>query len=223
MKIYSFIKRLNATELGLGVTNDTYIAIPSEVNLSDMLKNRQALEIFDRKTGTVFTPDNSNIMYVQTGQNNQERISGLGRYYEMVDAKVGDEILIERIEDKSGIKYAMDFYHRNAIVFQKNRDYVEILTPEIIQPYAKDDDYSLEVVNDGKTETLLVKFVEKRKKKKTSPRETVFYDLQIQGQSILGNYSYQEYIEVTDDERRLGRMKTYYYSLIEMMEGEENE
>ncbi|MFW5651289.1 MAG: hypothetical protein ACOCNC_07840 [Acetivibrio ethanolgignens] len=223
MKIYSFIKRLNATELGLGVTNDTYIAIPSEVNLSDMLKNRQALEIFDRKTGTVFTPDNSHIMYVQTGQNNQERISGLGRYYEMVDAKVGDEILIERIEDKSGIKYAMDFYHRNAIVFQKNRDYVEILTPEIIQPYAKDDDYSLEVVIDGKTETLLVKFVEKRKKKKTSPRETVFYDLQIKGQSILGNYSYQEYIEVTDDERRLGRMKTYYYSLIEMMEGEENE
>ena len=99
MKIHSFIKRLNATELGLGVTNDTYIAIPNEVNLSDMLVNRLALEIFDRKTGTVFTPENSNIMYVQTGQNNQERISGLGRYYEMVDAKVGDEILIEKIED----------------------------------------------------------------------------------------------------------------------------
>ena len=223
MKIYSFIKRLNATELGIGVMNDTYIAIPREVDLSDMLKNRQALEIFDRKTGIVFTPENSHIMYVQTGQNNQERISGLGRYYEMVDAKVGDEILIERIEDKSGIKYAMDFYHRNAIVFQKNRDYVEILTPERIQPYAKGDDYNLEVVIDGKTETLLVKFVEKRKKKKTSPRETVFYDLQIQGQSILDNYSYQEYIEVTDDEKRLGRMKTYYYSLIEMLEGEENE
>ena len=36
MKIHSFIKRLNATELGLGVTNDTYIAIPNEVNLSDI-------------------------------------------------------------------------------------------------------------------------------------------------------------------------------------------
>ena len=123
MKIYSFIKRLNATELGLGVTNDTYIAIPNEVNLSDMFANRQALEIEDRKTGTLFTPGNSNIMYVQTGQNNQERISGLGKYYEMMDAKVGDEILIERIEDKLGVHYAMDFYHRNAIVFQKNKDF----------------------------------------------------------------------------------------------------
>lgn len=223
MKIHSFIKRLNATELGLGATNDTYIAIPIEVDLSDMLINRQALEIFDRKTGTVFTPENSNIMYVQTGQNNQERISGLGRYYEMVDAKVGDEILIERIEDRSGIKYAIDFYHRNAIVFQKNRDYVEILTPEKIAPYAKENDYCFEVVIDGKPEILLVQFVEKRKKKKTSPRETDFYDLQIQGKSILDNYSYQEYIEVVDDGKRLGRMKTYYYSLIEMLEGRDDE
>lgn len=223
MKIHSFIKRLNATELGLGVTNDTYIAIPNEVNLSDMLINKQALEIYDRKTGTVFTPENSNIMYVQTGQNNQERISGLGRYFEMVDAEVGDEILIERIEDESGIRYAMDFYHRNAIVFQKNKDYVEILTPEKILPYAQEDNYSLEVVFNGKLEILVVKFVETRKKKKTSPRETDFYDLLIQGQSILGDYSYQEYIEVVEDGRRLGRMKTYYYSLIEMTEGKGDE
>ena len=62
MKIHSFIKRLNATELNLGVTKDSYIAIPNEVNLSDMFVNRQALEIYDRKTGTLFTPENSNII-----------------------------------------------------------------------------------------------------------------------------------------------------------------
>lgn len=218
MRIHSFIKRLNATELGLGVTNDTYIAIPNEVNLSDMLVNRQALEIYDRKTGTLFTPANSNIMYVQTGQNNQERISGLGRYFEMVDARVGDEILIEKVESTSGIEYSLDFYHRNAIVFQKNRDYVEILTPDGLQSFAQGDDFILDVTIDGKVETLLVKFIEKRKKKKTSPRETDFYDLQICGKSILDNYSYQEYIEVLTDGNRLGRMKTYYYSQIEVTE-----
>lgn len=218
MKIHSFIKRLNATELGLGVTNDTYIAIPNEVNLSDMFVNRQALEIYDRKTGTLYTPGNSNIMYVQTGQNNQERISGLGRYFETVDAKVGDEILFERIECASGVAYSIDFYHRNAIVFQKNRDYVEILTPEKMQQYSQASDFILDVTIDGKPETLHVKFAEKRKKKKTSPRETDFYDLQIQGRSILDDYSYQEYIEVLADGNRLGRMKTYYYSQIEVTE-----
>jgi len=219
VKIHSFIKRLNATELNLGVTKDSYIAIPNEVNLSDMFVNRQVLEIYDRKTGTLFTPENSNIMYVQTGQNKQERISGLGRYYKMVGAKVGDEILIERIEDASGIQYTIDFYPRNAIIFQKNSKHVEILTPAKISPYAHDSGYKLDVSVDGKPETLLVRFVENRRKKVTSPRETPFYDLQINGQSILGGYSYQEYIEVLDDGKRLGRMKTYYYSLIEMAEG----
>ena len=64
----------------------------------------------------------------------------------------------------------------------------------------------------------LAKENQKRKKKKTSPRETDFYDLQIQGRSILDDYSYQEYIEVLADGNRLGRMKTYYYSQIEVTE-----
>jgi hypothetical protein len=99
MKIESFIKRLNATELGEGVTNDTYIAIPRDVDLSQMLENQQAMTIFDRVEGVLYTPENSNIKYVQTGQNNQERISGLGQYFRRVSANVGDEILIEKVED----------------------------------------------------------------------------------------------------------------------------
>lgn len=53
MKIESFIKRLNATELGEGVTNDSYIAIPRDVDLSQMLENQQAMTIFDRVEGAL--------------------------------------------------------------------------------------------------------------------------------------------------------------------------
>lgn len=126
MKIESFIKRLNATELGEGVTNDTYIAIPRDVDLSQMLENQQAMTIFDRVEGVLYTPENSNIKYVQTGQNNQERISGLGQYFRRVSANVGDEILIEKVDDGDNCILYLDFNHRDVIVFQKNKDWVEI-------------------------------------------------------------------------------------------------
>lgn len=215
MRVRSFIKRLNATELGLGATNDTFVAIPSEVDLSSMLVNQQVIEIFDRVSGTKFTPTNSNIKYVQTGQNNQERISGLGKYFESVSAKVGDEILFEKIEIGDKSELYLDFNHRNAIVFQKNKLYVEILTPELLEPYKDGSDYLLTVKKKGKEVTLKIKFIVAEKKKKTSPQTTNFYDLIIDELSILNEYGYQDYIEILLDCMHLGRMKTYIDTSIE--------
>ena len=157
MKIESFIKRLNATELGEGVTNDTYIAIPRDVDLSQMLENQQAMTIFDRVEGVLYTPENSNIKYVQTGQNNQERISGLGQYFRRVSANVGDEILIEKVEDGDNCILYLDFNHRDVIVFQKNKDWVEILTPQRMEPYKTGNDYSMDVIYQNERVKLYVK------------------------------------------------------------------
>ena len=217
MKIHSFVKRLNATELGLGETHDTYVAIPSEVDLSNMLVNRQAMTVYDRSSGNTYTPGKSTIKYVQTGQNNQERISGLGQYFLDRDAKVGDEILIESIEVDGEVKYVIDLHHRNAIVFQKNNPYVEILPNNIIGQYARGQDYVMQVWKNGKQHELEVKFVKEERKKQSSPKETKFYDLILDGESILPEYSYQDYIEIITDGMRLGRMKTYMYSILEMM------
>ena len=224
MKIYSFTKRLNATELGLGVTNDAYIAIPSEVNLSNMLQNQKIINPYDRYLGEKYCPIRSDFKYVQTGQNNQERISGLGEYYEKTQAKVGDEILVEAIVTSDGIEYYLDLCHRNAIVFQVNsvngKRCVDILANDYIESFAEGDDYRLSVSYNGENHELVVKFIEEAKKKKTSPRATRFYDLLIDGNSIVSEYSYQEYIELLTDGMRLSRMKTYTYSLVEIEEGE---
>lgn len=223
MKIQSFVKRLNATELGLGATHDAYIAIPSEVNLSFMLEHQKVLTPQDRYSGGVYNPSGSAFKYVQTGQNNQERISGLGEFYVTTGAKVGDEILVERIEDNTGqIEYYIDLCHRHAIIFQVNRIQgkrcIEILPNDFIDQYANGLDYTLEVNYNGHPHTLVIEFIEEAKKKKTSPSATKFYDLLIDGESILSNYSYQEYIEIIADGMRLGRMKTYLYSILELME-----
>lgn len=219
MKIESFIKRLNATELGEGVTNDTYIAIPRDVDLSQMLENQQAMTIFDRVEGILYTPENSNIKYVQTGQNNQERISGLGQYFRRVSANVGDEILIEKVEDGDSCILYLDFNHRDVIVFQKNKDWVEILTPQRMEPYKTGDGYLMDVIYQNERVKLYVKYLGQKMKKKTSPADTAAYDLLIDSKSILPNYEYLDYIEISngDAERRLARMKTYMLSLIDTM------
>lgn len=219
MKIESFIKRLNATELGEGVTNDTYIAIPRDVDLSQMLENQQAMTIFDRVEGVLYTPENSNIKYVQTGQNNQERISGLGQYFRRVSANVGDEILIEKVEDGDRCILYLDFNHRDVIVFQKNKDWVEILTPQRMEPYKTGNDYSMDVIYQDERVKLYVKYLGQKMKKKTSPADTAAYDLLIDSKSILPNYEYLDYIEISngDTDRRLARMKTYMLSLIDTM------
>ena len=225
MKIESFIKRLNATELGEGVTNDTYIAIPRDVDLSQMLENQQAMTIFDRVEGILYTPENSNIKYVQTGQNNQERISGLGQYFRRMNANVGDEILIEKIEDEGRCVLYLDFNHRDVIVFQKNKDWVEILTPQRLEPYKADKDYYVDVIYQNKRVQLYVKYLGQKMKKKTSPSDTAAYDLRIDEKSILPNYEYLDYIEISngDTERRLARMKTYMLSLIDTLRAGGNE
>lgn len=216
MKIESFIKRLNATEIGVGVTNDTYIAIPREVDLSGMLVNQQAMTIFDRVEGVLYTPSNSNIKYVQTGQNNQERISGLGQYFRNVNASVGDEIIIERVTDGDQSNLYLDFRHRNVILFQKNRDWVELLNPDLLENYKQDNDYSLNVVKQNQRVLLYVKYLGKKMKKKTSPSETDAYDLLINGESILPEFDYLDFIEIStnDETHRLARMKSYISAFV---------
>lgn len=216
MKIRTFSKRLNATELGLGATNDTYVAIPNEADLSTMFTNNVAITAEDVETNQVFLPPQSNIKYTQTGQNGQERISGLGEYFKLKKAKVGDQITFERHEDKNGnVKYYLNFEHRNVAVMQKGKAYVEIIGLAALEQYKINDDYWLKVNYQGKEVDLIILYKESSKKKKTSPNETDYYDLVINGKSILQDFSYQEYIEIDFKSKQLNRMITYAEHILE--------
>lgn len=216
MEIHSFVKRLNATELGIGETNDTFIAIPKEVDLSRMLVNKQPMEIIDKETRIKYAPPDSNIMYVQTGQNGQERISGLGQYLRSKNGKVGDELLIERIDKNNTTQLFLDLCHRNSIVFQKYNKGFEILNPEELLPYQNENGFSVKIIRDNNSCDLDIVFVEESKKKKISPKTTKFYDLLVNGKSILDEYKYQEYAEILKDGMRFDKMRTYINSIVYM-------
>ncbi|MBD5523088.1 MAG: hypothetical protein HDR04_01440 [Lachnospiraceae bacterium] len=216
MKIRTFTKRLNATELGKGATNDTYVAIPNEVDLSSMFENNVAMTIEDSRSGQVYVPATSNIKYTQTGQNNQERISGLGEYFRKSLADVGDEIVFERHEDSAGnVKYYLNLVHRDVIVLQKGKTYAEIIRSGALPQYVIDNNYRIDVFYRGGKCTLDILFKETSKKKKTSPSTTDFYDLVIDGNSILSDFTYQDYIEVDIKSKQLDRMLTYTEHIME--------
>ena len=216
MKIRTFTKRLNATELGKGATNDTYVAIPNEADLSTMFANNVAMTIEDRSSGQIYAPPTSNIKYTQTGQNNQERISGLGEYFRNNKTNVGDEIVFEREEDTNGnIKYYVNLIHRDVIVFQKGKKYAEIIRSGTLPQYIIDNNYRMEVSYHGRKCMLDIIFIEASKKKKTSPTTTDFYDMAIDGSSILSDFSYQDYIEVDIKSKQLDRMLTYMEHIME--------
>lgn len=220
MKIRTFTKRLNATELGKGRTNDTYVAIPNEADLSTMFPNNVALTIKDRKSGQIYSPaTKSNIKYTQTGQNNQERISGLGEYFRSKQANVGDEIIFDRFEETSGnISYCINLEHREVAVLQKGKEYAEIIRLAFLPQHAIDRNFKLDVIYKGKKHTLYINYVETSKKKITSPITTDFYDLIIDGESILPEFSYYDYIEIDFSSKQLERMLTYMEHIVEWRE-----
>ena len=57
--------------------------------------------------------------------------------------------------------------------------------------------------------------METSKKKKNSPMSTDFYDLVINGISILSDFTYQDYIEVNIKNKQLDRMLTYMEHIME--------
>lgn len=49
MKIIQFIKKVNATEVGAMNTNETYISVTKNVDLSDMFPNFEEVKTFRYK------------------------------------------------------------------------------------------------------------------------------------------------------------------------------
>jgi hypothetical protein len=220
MIIRQFIKKLNNTELGKGNTNDKFIFIPSKADLSDMFDNGHPIQIYDKKTNELYR---NNIRYRSTGYNGQIRLNGLGFYWRKYNVSAGDEVIIERIERNDSNTYFIDYHgYENIVLFQKNTQVngFETLNIDRLESIVSDGLCNLSVKYGNKDCKLVIKFLFSKKKKKTSPEETDFYDLIIDGETILGDCKSTEYIELSIQENdcRLRRVNMWKKSIIEWEE-----
>lgn len=175
MKVVQFVKQLNNTELGKGGTHDSYVLIPNELDITDIFtKANEPIEFRDI--------ENNEAVVARNTIGREKRIVGLGQYYRSRDLAAGDEIVFERRVINGGVEYKIRaIKHIDVLAFQKSKTGFEILTPDrlnMAKSWAdlSEDDFSIE-------------FLCSAKKRNDSPDTTDYYDIFVNGDSLLDSYS----------------------------------
>lgn len=175
MKVVQFVKQLNNTELGKGGTHDTYVLIPNELDITDIfVKTSEPIEFRDLDTNEVVVARNT------IGR--EKRIVGLGQYYRSKDLSAGDEVIFERrvINDTAEYKISV-IKHSEVLAIQKSKSGFEILTPDRLNMAKSWTDLS--------EDKFSIDFLCSAKKRNDSPDTTDYYDISVNGESLLDSYS----------------------------------
>lgn len=182
MKVVQVIKKLNNTELGKAGTNDSYVLVPNELDVTDVFtKLNESFTFVDKET--------SEEVILRNTHGREKRIVGLGQYYRKHDLSAGDEVMFERRETGAKVSHFICVRKReDTLVIQKFRYGFEILTPERIDKFQN-------IMTDS-GEYLELRFLVSQKKQNNSPEPTSFYDVIVSGESILDSFSAKEIGEV---------------------------
>ena len=170
--LIQLIKRVNNTEIGAGNTNEFYILVPTELDISEMMPINNECEFICRKNPVQHYK-------FRFTQGREKRIVGMGDFYRDNAIEGGDEIILEYFVDNSSKKhYVVDFKKRpNSIVMQKFKDGFEALSPN-----------KLNLINTNtKNESgqpIEISFINEFAKRSDSPQKTKCYAIKINGDPI---------------------------------------
>lgn len=182
MKIIQIVKKLNNTELGKGGTHDTYVLIPNDLDVTDVFEQNVPMNFVDKHSGEIVT--------VRNTVGREKRIVGLGQYYRNMNLSAGDEIIFEKkegIDETKLIIYTKRY--DDSIVIQKYKHGFEILTPERTERFKE----ILSVMDID----IQIEFKVSERKRNDSPEVTDFYDVKINGDSLLNKFSGKELVELS--------------------------
>lgn len=182
MKIIQIVKKLNNTELGKGGTHDTYVLIPNDLDVTDVFEQNVPMNFVDKHSGEIVT--------VRNTVGREKRIVGLGQYYRNMNLSAGDEIIFEKkegIDETKLIIYTKRY--DDSIVIQKSKHGFEILTPERTERFKE----ILSVMDID----IQIEFKVAERKRNDSPEVTDFYDVKINGDSLLNKFSGKELVELS--------------------------
>lgn len=180
---FQLIKRVNNTEIGAGNTNEFYILVPTELDVSDMMNLDEECEFICRKN-----PEQRYKFRYTYGR--EKRIVGMGDFYRDNSIEAGDEVILEySIDDLSNKHYMVDYKKNDkSIVLQRFKDGFEVLSPnkmQLISAETKTENgQSIEIV-----------FIGEFKKRSDSPSETKCYAIKLDGAPI-SNRTVSPWLEI---------------------------
>lgn len=196
-------KKLNNTELGKSGIHETYIYIPSNLDITDLFpENNIKKKCYCSQTNKSYD--------VRLTQDREKRIVGLGPVYSDLNVAAGDEVTIERRVGNNEQYFISIKQSTNSIVVQKLKHGFEVLTPERLSLLAEDST----IILDNEPLPFSLQFVEAIKKRADSKVATELYDIQIAGRSIAGDYSSATLIEIIVNEKSVEMQKFYGWKKI---------
>ena len=164
--------RPNKTELGQGNTNEYYLRISNDTNLSAIFPIGKEVTVEDT---------NSHKQYLLKSSNDQEfRVNQMGAIYRDYSLVPGDEVFIRDIEINGTHKTYITVEKFNRVVLIVDRNGVEVHNEHLLEEYKIDDtirSYHIDIHDGDQTHSLYIQFKEKRKKRKDSPNETDFFEV----------------------------------------------
>lgn len=182
MKIVQVIKKLNNTELGKGGTHDTYVLIPNDLDVTDIFDQPNTPTEFVDK----FTMEK---VIVRNTVGREKRIVGLGQYYRNKDLYAGDEIIFEKqVTSEKASHFIYTKKYADNLVVQKSKYGFEILTPDRIKCFEE----NVSLMNSK----VSIEFLKSEKKRSDSPEETDFYDIKIDGKSVLDSVNGKDAVDI---------------------------
>ena len=199
MKVQQYIKKLNNTDSGQGTSHIAGVLVLKD-SLEDVRKLLSGHEDMNLEFNDRISKVKINKVRFGYKRGSKEwRITGLNSFYTSNSVRAGDEVLFERRDFDGIVEFNIDLnINKNLIFFQKNNKGFEALNFDRLENKLSNGIYTLNVMYLGQTSTLDVKFKELSKKRSDSPKETNFYDLIINGNSISKAFKSDEYIELEE-------------------------
>lgn len=176
MKIAAYKHFPNATELGMGNTNETYILVGSSYDLSEMFPNGVDVNVYDSESNRSFV--------LRSRISNKEfRINQLGALYRAYDLLPGDEIEFTHIISDNCDKVFFRVSKNNRVYISISTKGAEILNVERLLPFKLRN--LLQCYDIPISEGILkIVFYKRDKKRSDSPSETDFYKVSLNGFEI---------------------------------------
>lgn len=192
-KIIQYTHRPNMTELGLGNTHETYLLVDAKTDMSNVFPPNVETTVEDTATGQLYI--------LKSAKGNEFRINQMGPIYRDHKVMPGDEIIITHFETDEEKRNILTVINYNRVCLSVNGNRTEIVNIERLQDFLqKDNSYSINAEVDGVKSNIIINFLESKKKRSDSPKETDYYNVTINGiQLANGKYylSIQDVITLT--------------------------
>ena len=167
--VKQYLHRPNITELGLGNTNETYLLVNTEFDLSDMFPPAKEVNIKEFNSSKIYT--------LKSAKNNEFRINQMGEIYRDFNVVPGDEIIITALinENSKRLAFKVDKYDRVVLKID-NQKRTEVINLDKLRQYEISTNCYLLDVNGN--EKLKITFDNRENKRRDSPDLTDYYKVE---------------------------------------------